>query len=151
MGARARVRAVNRPGASRANTGHIWMSNQADGGTAGAVLGLLMLLGVGSCMFGGSSDKKDKTAEAPTNRVDAPYLASDSGLKAAHDESGEGDGFGEIIALKHSECWKSITATRTSPNQYQVICSSDMTGSTLNFTKFMVDTSTGDSIIIMGA
>jgi len=122
------------------------MSNTTQGGAGSAILGLLMLLGVGSCMFSGSSDPADsstKTSVATANSADAPFLADNPGLQAAHNQSGSGDGFAVVIATKTSGCEKTVSATEVSHHRYQVICSAGMDGAEVRFAKFLVDTDTG--------
>ena len=128
------------------------MSNQAQGGAGSAILGLLMLVGVGSCVFGGSG-KSDSQAAAPakTNTVDAPFLVGNPGLQAAHDQSGTGDGFEVVIAMKTAGCSEAISATQIGHHRYEVICSGGSDGGRLRFTKFMVDTDTGFTMGIGGA
>ena len=125
-------------------------SDSADkaAGLGGCALLLVLLFLLAKCVFGGGGNTVPSsvpTEASSANRVDAPYLASDFNLKEAHDMEGSGDGFREIILMKHSECYQSITARRTADHEYEVICSDKGSG-TLTFTKFMVDTQTGDSI-----
>ncbi|MBN8815291.1 MAG: hypothetical protein J0J06_07585 [Sphingomonas sp.] len=120
------------------------MSNRAQGGAGSAMLGLLMLLGIGSCMFGGSGKSDDQSEAAqPINIKDAQFLAGDPGLQKAHDLDSSGNGFREIISTKDSGCWETVSVSRVSGHHYQVICSRGQTNGKVNFSKYEVDTDSG--------
>lgn len=103
-----------------------------------------MLFGIVSCVFGGSGGN-DSHAAAPQQRstVDAPFLAGNPGLQAAHDQDGSGDGFKIIIEMHDSGCWQTVSAVPAGEHRYRVICSRGMTGGQLNFSSYLVDTNTG--------
>ncbi len=124
--------------------GHI-VSNQRRDAWAGVIVSVLFIAGVGQYIFSDPppEERPEAAIAAPVkiSTVDAPFLAGNPGLQAAHAQGSNGDGFSIIITMKTTGCPEAVSAKEISRHRYEVICSAGSSGH--GTTKFMVDTDTG--------
>ena len=134
------------------------MSNggQEQSNVLGGIVGLGLLLWVGSCVFGGASseEKAAQTAQEATaskelearRASEAARYSGDPLLVEGARASPSGDGVAYTISVLGGRCEKAVSVTPLeTPMVYDVICSDGMSGSRMNFIKYRLNTAKGIS------
>lgn len=132
---------------------------QQSGDVLSGVVGLGLLLWVGSCVFGGGAESKpeatqqvvqDQQAAKSRNAASGAARFGDDPLIAQGNRmSPNGDGFAYAISALGQQCAQTVSVTPLKrPMLYNVICSNGSTGGRLNFVKYRLDTAAGISELL---
>jgi hypothetical protein len=119
----------------------------ADNSSAAAgCLGLIGMVLIGSCIFGGGSSEKSAQAEpqatAQTETQTASATASDASASDSAEVSQAEGAVAFIIGLNGYHCIKVIDAHKATSNLYDVTCITDHHG---HQTTYMVNSETNDA------